>query len=66
MSLESLPDTGRLTMGDQITDSPDELLVKVFKMMPPEHRANLRRVSQKFNNIICDAGVEATGGDPRW
>jgi hypothetical protein len=43
-------------MGDQLTDLPDELLVRVFKMMPPEHRAKLRGVSQKFNAIICDVG----------
>lgn len=40
----------------QINDLPDELLVEVLSMMPPEDRYKIRRVSQKWNSILCDLG----------
>jgi hypothetical protein len=38
----------------QIGDLPDELLINILSHVPSGHRMEIRPVSQKWNDIICD------------
>lgn len=40
----------------RLSDLPDELLIHIIRQVPVETRANIRRVSRKWHNIILDIG----------